>query len=381
MCYNSLMIYLDSASTEKLLPSVKAAMIEAMDEDFGNASSLHSAGTLAKLKLESSREKIAHLIGADPEEIIFTSGGTESNNTIIHVFKDKDISASAIEHPSILKAAEKYARHLELIPVNEMGIIELRSLKTSDLYSVMLANNELGTLEPIEELRQKLPKTTFLHSDLTQALGKIPIDVKQLDLDYATISAHKIGGPIGIGALYVKKGSPFSPLLFGGHQENNLRAGTCPVVQIIGFAAAADFIEKNQTYEIYNQRVRKFRNSLAKKIQTTIPSSILNTPLEASLPHILNISFPAAEGESIQLYLDLKGNIQVSTGSACASGDGYPSHVIMATKHDAEIAHGSIRFSLGLDTTEKDIEEVMHYLPDIIKKLRSISTINPKERK
>ena len=378
------MIYLDGAANYPLLPCAKKAMAEVMETNFGNASALHSSGISAKNLIEEARESIAMLINAEPEEIIFTSGGSESNNTIIYTFENKNIIASAIEHPSILEPAKHYAKHLTILPVDEDGIVKESQLQyisdSKTLVSIMFANNELGTIEPLEKIFKEKPKNVFYHSDLTQAVGKIPIDVKKLNLDYATISAHKIGGPIGIGALYVKKGSPFKPLIMGGHQENGKRAGTYPTIQIAGFKAAADHVIENHTYKIYRERVTKLRNSLAERILKEIPYSSINTPLENSLSNILNVSFQAAEGESIQLYLDLKGNIEVSTGSACASGDGQPSHVIMAAKNNAEIAHSSIRFSFTLDSTEKDIDEIMKYLPKIIKNLQEISTIKPKEQ-
>lgn len=374
------MIYLDGAATYPVLPCVKKAIKDALDSDFGNASALHSPGVKAKNLIEDARENIAKLIGAKPSEIIFTSGGSESNNTIIHTFKNQNIAISAIEHPSVLEPAKKYAKNLTLLPVNEQGIVKNFKNKNFNLVSIMLANNELGTIEPLEKLFKTKPKNCYFHSDLTQALGKIKIDVKKLNLDYATISSHKLGGPIGIGAIYVKEGVPFTPLIFGGHQEKGKRAGTYPTVQIAGFKAAVDFTLKNKTWEVYNQRVLKLRNELASRILKEVPFSSLNTDSENSLPNILNVSFQAAEGESIQLYLDLKKGVVVSTGSACASGNGSPSHVIMATRNDAEVAHSSIRFSLTLNTRKKDIDSVMQVLPEIIKDLQSISTIKTKEQ-
>ncbi len=374
------MIYLDGAATYPTLDSVKKAMKKVLDADFGNASALHSPGVKAKNLIEDTRESIAKLIGAEPSEIIFTSGGSESNNTVIHTFEKQNIAISAIEHPSVLEPAKKYAKNLTLLPVNEKGIVKSFKNNNFNLVSVMLANNELGTIEPLEKLFKVKPKNCYFHSDLTQALGKIEINVKKLNLDYATISSHKLGGPIGIGALYVKKGIPFTPLIFGGHQEKGRRAGTYPTVQIAGFKAAVDFALKNQTWKIYNQRVLKLRNYLLDRILKEAPFSSTNTDIKNSLPNILNVSFQAAEGESIQLYLDLKKGVVVSTGSACASGDGSPSHVIMATRNDAEVAHSSIRFSLTLDTTKKDIDETMKVLPEIISDLQSISTIKTKEQ-
>lgn len=369
------MLYLDHSATSPLLPAVKTAMIKAMDLELGNTSSLHSAGTRARDLLEDSRAKVARLINADPSEIIFTSGGSESNNTVMHIFAGQPIAVSTIEHPSVLESALEYASPLTKIPVDKDGrIVEGDYLKTARLVSIMLANNELGTLEPM------LPSDRYkFHTDATQALGKIEIDVKALGVDYLTASAHKIGGPVGVGLLYVKKGAPFRPLILGGAQEHHRRAGTTPLINIIGFAAAAEYANKHKTWELYENRIRPLKNLLAKRILQEIPHSSLNSPLENSLPNILNVSFAAAEGESIQLYLDTMGSIEVSTGSACASSDAKPSHVLMATKNDVEIAHSSIRFSFGLDVTREDIDKIMEILPGIINRLQGISTIKIKE--
>ena len=220
-------------------------------------------------------------------------------------------------------------------------------------------------------------KGGYVHSDLTQALGKIPLDVKALGVDYATFSAHKIGGPVGVGALYVRKGVPFKPLIIGGNQENKRRGGTYNTLGIIGFGAAVEYVLREKTWEKYGIKVRNLRDRLAERILAEIPGSSLNTDLApgASLPNILNVSFRAAEGESIQLYLDAEG-IVVSTGSACAAGDTKPSHVLMAKTGDAEVAHSSIRFSFGLENTEKDVDRVMEVLPGIIDRLQQISTIS-----
>ncbi len=373
------MIYLDHSATSPILPCVKTAMLEALDKYFGNASALHTQGHLAKEQIELARARVAKLINADPKEIIFTSGGSESNNTVINTFRNKTIAFSAIEHPSIIEPAKKYAKTFVEIPVDNSGIVSLQNLPKTDLCSIMLANNELGTIEPVEKI-VSLKRSTFYHSDLTQAVGKLPIDVKKLNLDYATFSAHKIGGPTGIGVLYVKQGAPLTPLILGGHQEHKLRAGTYNTAAIIGLGVAAQYAIDQNAPKLYKKQILPLRNQLAALILDNIPHSSLNTPLEHSLPNILNASFQAAEGESIQLYLDLKKNICVSTGSACASGDAKPSHVLMATTNDAEVAHSSIRFSLGLDTTESDILAVIDVLPEIVANLQSISTIKIKEK-
>ena len=383
------MVYLDYSATSPLLPEARAAMLAAMDL-IGNPSSLHTPGHLAKNSIEEAREWVAKLIGADPTEIIFTSGGSESNNTVTNIFAGQDVAVSAIEHPSLLESAKARCNTV-LIPVDSKGNVSKKTLSdlvtNKGLVSIMLANNEIGTINDIKNLAKKAHAAgTLFHTDATQALGKIPIDVKDLDVDYMTISSHKIGGPVGIGVLYVKKGSPFKPFIIGGHQENGRRAGTYQTVNIAGFGAAAKYTLEQNLPEVYQKKVRPLRDKLAKRILKEVPYSSINTPINtdqkskknavpAALPHLLNCSFEAAEGESIQLYLDAEGEIITSTGSACASGDGNPSHVIMATKNDAEIAHSSVRFSLGTDTTASDLEQVMKYLPPIVKRLQGISTL------
>ena len=338
-------------------------MHEAEQKYFANASALHTPGHLSMNKIEETRELLAQLINADSSEIIFTSGASESNNTVIRTFEGHKIITSSLEHHSIIEAA-----HV------------LGGDEKPTLYSYMLANNEIGEFLPIADVVKKAHKEGgFAHSDLTQVLGKLPIDVKALDLDYATFSAHKIGGPIGVGALYVKNGVPFKPLIIGGNQEKKRRGTTYNTVGIIGFGAALKYLLDHKTWEIYDTKIRALRDELAQRILEEIPGSSLNTDLENSLPNILNASFEAAEGESIQLYLDAEG-IVVSTGSACASGDIKPSHVLMAKTGDAEVAHSSIRFSFGLDNTKDDIDKVMAVLPVIIDRLQKISTIERKTK-
>lgn len=357
------MVYLDYAATSPLLPEAIDAMREAEQRYFANASALHTPGHLSMNKIEEARELLAKLINADPSEIIFTSGASESNNTVIRTFKGHKIITSPLEHHSIIEAAKA-----------------LGGDEKPALYSYMLANNEIGEFLPIADVVKKAHKEgSFVHSDLTQVLGKLPIDVKALDLDYATFSAHKIGGPIGVGALYVKNGVPFKPLIIGGNQEKKRRGTTYNTVGIIGFGAALKYLLDHKTWEIYDTKIRALRDELARRILEEIPGSSLNTDLKNSLPNILNTSFEAAEGESIQLYLDAEG-IVVSTGSACASGDIKPSHVLMAKTGDAEVAHSSIRFSFGLDNTEEDIDKVMAVLLGIIDRLQKISTIERKTK-
>ena len=374
-----LMTYLDFAATVPMLPEVIKAMHEAETKFFANASALHTPGHLAMNQIEHTRELLAQLINADPEEIIFTSGASESNNTVMRTFEGCQIETSPLEHHSVIEAAR---------------ILKGDSLPK--LCSYMLTNNEIGEILTLPKIdRSKYTDSSlfeakndwgkllvtdcrkaYLHSDLTQALGKIPVDVKKLGLDYATFSAHKIGGPIGVGALYIKKGVPFKPLIIGGNQENKRRGGTYNTVGIIGFGAALEYVLKNKTWEKYDTKVRELRDLLAKRILEEIPGSSLNTDLtpKKSLPNILNASFRAAEGESIQLYLDAEGVI-VSTGSACAAGDIKPSHVLMAKTGDAEVAHSSIRFSFDLSNTIQDVDRVMEVLPGVVDRLQKMSTI------
>lgn len=390
-------MYLDYSATSPLLPEVKTRLHELIDLELGNASALHSSGQLAHHFIEDARVQVACLINADPDEIIFTSGGSESNNTVINTFAGKNIAVSAIEHASILESARAKAKKLIEIPVDEQGKLKLADLPNDvALVSVMFANNELGTIQPLTDLVQHYQtSSTFIHTDATQALGKIPIDVKKLKIDYLTMSAHKIGGPLGVGALYVRHGAPLTPLIYGGHQEHKKRAGTSNTLGIAGFGVAAQWAYQHDSCAQYRQ-IATLRNYLCERILKEIPHSSVNgyrvclldptcnlaknAPDQKccknynTLPNILNMSFRAAEGESIQLYLDAAG-FNVSTGSACAAGDIQPSHVLMATVHDAEIAHSSIRFSLGLDTTAQDIDKLMQVLPAIIRRLQDMSTI------
>lgn len=377
--------YLDYAATVPLLPAVKQAMLEAMDNLYGNAAALHSSGRQAHHAIEDARAAIAQLINATPEEIIFTSGGSESNNTVINIFRGQNVAVSAIEHSSIIEAAKHMAGGVETIVVDRWGRVEMseveRAAGNCTLISIMLANNELGTLEPIEEVVKCCKNhNTLVHTDATQAFGKIKIDVQKLGIDYMTLSAHKIGGPTGVGALYVRKGAKFQPLIYGGHQEHRRRAGTSNTLGIIGFGAAAKWCWDNWSCKIYAEKIAKLRDELKTRILAEVPYSSCNSPETNVLPNILNMSFQAAEGESIQLYLDAAG-IEISTGSACAAGDLQPSHVLMATMGDAEVAHSSIRFSFGVDSTREDIDAVMAVLPGIIARLQAISTVKVKEKK
>lgn len=373
------MIYLDHAATTPILGVVQKAMQNGMEEYFGNASALHTPGHQSHEEIEECRNRLAHIINAKPSEIIFTASSTESNNTVINIFRDQNIATSTIDHESIIEPAKALAKVYTPVEIDKNGKVcynEKIRQSQPKLVSIIYASNELGVIQDIKTLAKAAHQTGALfHSDMTQALGKIPIDVADLDVDYATFSAHKIGGPVGVSALYVKTGSPFKPFLIGGSQENRRRASTYNTIGIIGFNAALKYLEENSTPELYQKQVKPLRDKLARRILAEIEGSNLNSNLdENTLPNILNVSFAAAEGESIQLYLDAE-EIIVSTGSACAAGTGKPSHVLMAKTGDAEVAHSSIRFSFGLDNTADDIDKVMQVLPNIIKKLQGMSTI------
>lgn len=371
------MLYLDHSATGLLLPTVRERMIEAMDDYYGNASALHTPGHLTHNAIEQAREYVAQAINAKPSEIILTSGGSEANNTVINIWQGEKVAVSEIEHPSLLEPARKFT-DCEELRVGRAGRVQnLDGMREgTKLVSVMLANNEVGTMNDIVGLaRQAHRRGALLHSDATQGLGKVKIDVRAMGVDYLTMASHKIGGPAGVGALFVREGAPFAPFLLGGHQERGRRSGTYAVINIVGFGEAARVMTAEKTVLQYEQKVRPLRDWLAKEILTTVPHAQVNHDLAQSLPNLLNVSFAAAEGESIQLYLDALEQIIVSTGSACAAGDGKPSHVLMALYGDAEVAHSSIRFSLGLENTRAEVGRVVKALAPIIRRLQGMSTI------
>lgn len=381
-------VYMDYNATTPLHPEVKARMIEDL-EVYANASSLHESGRAAHARVEEARASVARLINArDASSIIFTSGGSESNNTVFatmfHLGRKgsrRGIVTTAIEHPCVLNAAKWLQEEgfpVLFLGVDSKGRIDLEELRSSVgpetlLVSVMAANNEIGTIQDTAAA-SGIAKAAgaFFHTDATQCAGKVPVDVEAWNPDYLTLSCHKIYGPKGIGALYVRKGAPLVPLIRGGHQEHGHRAGTYNNLGILGFGAAAELALRELPE--YSARVRRLRERLRDGLTRNLPYAHVNGHETEVLPNTLNISFPGAEGESILLYLDLEG-IQVSTGSACASGSLEPSHVLLATGLGPELAHGSIRFSLGRDSTEADVDYVVEKLPPIIERLRRMSTV------
>lgn len=381
-------IYFDNNATTPIADEVRQIMIDTMDL-YGNPSSMHGPGRAAANAISWARSMVAKLLGAQEDEIIFTAGGSESNNTVLHLVQTDIFSGSgrnrivtsSIEHPSIyetVKVLQKEGVAVTLVGVDRDGLLKMDELEAAmgpdvAIVSVMMANNEIGTIQNIQEIAAVAKQHgALMHTDAVQAVGKIPIDVNFLGIDMLSLSGHKIYGPKGIGVLYVKKGVPFSPYILGGHQEDARRAGTYNTTGIIALGKAAELARKELVSEAH--KLEALRNRLKEGIISSIPNVKVNGHPEKCLPGTLNVSFPGAEGESILLYLDLEG-IAVSTGSACATGSLEPSYVLLETGLGAELAHGSIRFSLGKYNTREEVEYVINKLPPIIKRLREMSTL------
>jgi len=383
-------VYMDYNATTPLRQEVKDRMVQAL-EVYANASSMHESGRRARAEIESARRSVAAIIGAkDPLTVYFTSGGSESNNTVFMTMYElgrkaparRKIITTAIEHPCVMNAAA-YLRDegfpVVYLPVDGYGRVDMDAYRrelTPDtlLVSVMAANNEIGTIEEIKTIAGMAKAVgAWVHTDATQAVGKIPVSVDDWGVDYLTMSCHKLYGPKGIGALYVRPKAPIEPLIRGGHQENGVRAGTYNNLGIIGFGIAAELALAD--LPDYMRRVGALRARLRDGLLARIPHIRVNGHPTEVLPNTLNVSFPGAEGEAILLSMDIEG-IQVSTGSACASGSLEPSHVLMATGVGPELAHGSIRFSLGKYTTEEEVDYILEKLPPIIARLRRMSTVS-----
>jgi len=383
-------IYMDYAATTPTHPEVIKEMLPFFNEVYGNPSSIYQIAQRAKGAVEEAREKVARLINAEAEEIIFTSGGTEADNMAIKgiVFANKkrgnQIITSKIEHHAVLntcKWLEKQGFKVTYISVDKYGMIDLDELKKSltdktILISIMHANNEVGTIESISEIaRIAKERGIYFHTDAVQTVGKIPINVKELGIGLLSLSGHKLYGPKGVGALYIRKGIKVSPLIHGGHHEKNKRAGTENVPGIVGLGKACEIAVKEMATE--GKRLKALRDRLYKGLSERIDEIILNGHPVNRLPGNLNICVQYVEGESMLLNLDLEG-ICASSGSACTSGSLEPSHVLLAMGIPPEIAHGSLRFSLGRDTTKEDIDRVIEVLPPIVEKLRAMSPFGKK---
>jgi cysteine desulfurase len=386
-------VYLDHCATTPLDPRVLAAMMPYLTENYGNASSVHLFGQQARAAVDKARRQVASLIGARANEIVFTSGGTEANNLAIRGLCEaaashgRHIVTSAIEHPSVrgpIEQLEKDGWEITRLPVYDVGVVrieDLRPVLRSDtvLISVMLANNEIGTIQPIAEIgalvgqiRETGQRHLRFHTDAVQAAGRIPIDVEALGCDLVTISAHKIYGPKGIGALFVRRGVRIQAQQVGGHQERERRAGTESVANIVGFGAAAELA----THELFdrNEHVRVLRDRFEAEAAKRIAETVFNGKRDQRLPHVSNISFRFIEGEGLLIHLDLQG-VAVSTGSACSSGTLEPSPVIRALGRNEELARGAIRFSFGKDNNDEDVDYLLDVLPRAVESLRALSPL------
>lgn len=381
-------IYLDHAATTPTHPEVVAEMKLYFEEEFGNPSSIHSFGQEAKAAVEKARKQVADLIGAKPEEIVFTSGGTESDNFALHGVvianekKGNHIITTPIEHHAMLepcKFLESRGFKITYLPVDKYGLVDPEDVRKSItdntiLVSVMHANNEIGTIEPIEEISKIVKeKGIYFHTDAVQTAGEIEVDVNKLGVDLLSMSAHKFYGPKGVGALYIRKGTRMVPFLRGGGQERHRRASTENVPGIVGFGKACALAKDELQSRI--KHLTPLRDKLIKGIMDRIPDVILNGHPTRRLPKNVDITVKYVEGESMLLNLDMEG-IAVSTGSACSSGSLEPSHVMMAIGTSPELAHGSIRFTLGRSTTAEDIDRVLEVFPGIVEKLRKMSPLS-----
>lgn len=378
-------IYLDHAATTPVAPAVLEAMLPYFTEKFGNPSTLYFYGREAKQAIEDAREKVAAIIGAKPQEIIFTGGGSESDNYAIkgvafaNEAKGKHIITSAIEHHAVFDACkflESRGFEVTYLPVDEYGLVNpddvARAVRPDTiLITVMHANNEVGTIEPIAEIsRIAREKGVYFHTDAVQTAGSLPINVDELKVDMLSMSAHKFYGPKGVGVLYVRKGTKITPLIHGGGQERKRRAGTENVAGIVGLVKALELAQEDMAGR--NERLIRLRDRLIAGLQEKIPEIKLNGHPTKRLPGNVNISVLYIEGESMLLNLDFKG-IAASSGSACTSGSLEPSHVLLAMGMPHEVAHGSLRLTLGNENTDEDVDYVLEVLPGIVEKLRAMS--------
>lgn len=382
------MIYLDNAASTQLHDDVLDSMIPYLKEQYGNPSSIHRSGRLARKAIEKARKQVASLIHAEPSEILFTSGGTESNNTALRGIVTKhssgQIITSLIEHDAILEPCKELSKHgyvVDYIPVDKFGMLNYSMLKKNisndtRIVSIMFGNNEVGTLQPISQFvkicqEKKIP----FHTDAVQAVGKIPINVKELGIDLLSISSHKLNGPKGVGALYIKHGIILNPLILGGGQEKGLRSGTESVANIVGFGKACEIAQKNLEHNIL--KMQNLRSFLTKKILTEIPEVTLNGHPEKRLPNNAHFTFFGVNGEDLIIKLDEYG-ISASTGSACSVHTQKASHVLEAMNFSHEQITGSLRLSLGIFNDKQEIEKTVDVLKEIVSDLRSVSPFKSK---
>ena len=382
-------IYLDHNATTPLAPEVFEAMKPYWLEDYGNASSIHWYGQRAKAAVEAARVEVARLINADPSEVVFTSGGTESDNAALFGVAEavkpaaahgtRHVITTSIEHHAVLHAARELERRgveVTYVPVGSSGVVDPEDVERAIrphtvLISVMHANNELGTLQPLEEIgRMARERGVTFHSDAVQSAGKVPVDVRKLGLDLLSLSAHKLYGPKGVGALYVRKGTALRPLLYGGHHERDRRPGTENVPGIVGLGRAASLACERLDEEA--ARWRTIRDCLEESVIDRIPAAAVNGDPKRRLPTTTNLRFDGVDGEALVIALDLKG-VGCSTGAACSSGSLEPSHVLAAIGLTREQARSSGRFSLGRSTSLEDVDYVLDVLPGVVEHLRAVS--------
>ena len=380
-------IYLDHASTTPMRPEVLEAMLPFFREQYGNPSSIYQIGREARKALDSSRDLVAAMMGADAQEIIFTAGGSEADNLAIkgaafaRRHRGNHIITSAIEHPAVLDTCrylEKHGFEVTFLPVDAQGLVHPAAVAAAIkpetiMVSIMHANNEIGTIQPIAEISEILrEKSILFHTDAVQTVGHIPVNVKDLGVDLLSLSAHKFYGPKGVGALYVRRGVRLDPLINGGGQERNRRAGTENVAGIVGLATALELAIAE--IDSVTEHLRPLQDKLITRVLGVVPHTRLNGHREQRLPGNVSLCFEFIEGESLLLNLDMHG-IAASSGSACTSGSLEPSHVLLALGLPHEIAHGSLRLTLGKDTTEAEIDTVVEVLPGIVDRLRQMSPL------
>ena len=377
-------IYVDNNATTRVAPEVLEEMLPYFSELYGNPSSMHAFGGNVARKIKESRAKVAKLIGAMPEEILFTACGTESDSTAIRAAlisnpDRKHIIASRVEHPAIKNLFENLAKNgyrVTFVPVDSKGLLDLDYLyrhldDDTAVVSIMWANNESGVIFPVEEIAQAVrAKGIVFHTDAVQAVGKVPVDMNKVQADMLSLSGHKIHAPKGIGALYIRKGTKFSPFLIGGHQESGRRGGTENVASIVGLGKASEMALAD--LDQMSTRIIKLRDKLENTLVKTVPNTMINGDREQRLPNTTSIGFEFVEGEAILLMMDEFG-ICASSGSACTSGSLEPSHVLRAMGVPFTAAHGSIRFSLSTYNTEDEIDFIIEKVPPIIKRLRELS--------
>lgn len=382
------MIYLDNAASTQVHEKVVDEMLPYFKEQFGNPSSIHKYGRLASMAVQNARKRIAALVNAEPKEILLTSGGTESNNTalygIAHRSKGKHVITSSIEHDAILepcKLLEKDGFQVTHLPVDKHGLVSLDNVKSAIspdtcLISIMFANNEVGTIQPIKEIcKLAHEKNIPMHTDAVQAIGKTPIDVKDLGVDLLSISSHKINGPKGVGALYIKNGTKLDPLILGGGQENGLRSGTENVPNIVGFGKACQIVKENM--EQNEQHFRKLGTKLTSRILQEIPHVTFNGHPEKRIPNNTHFTFLGVSGEDLIIKLDENG-IAASTGSACSVRIQKASHVLKAMGFSHEQISGSLRLTIGTSNTEKEIDDTVEILKKVVNELRAVSPYKKK---